>query len=68
MRKNTESVIKAFKSHKSKGIFGTSISTDGETIYSYTTPIYNRVTGLNPQKYSKTTTRQQNTIRLTLCH
>lgn len=67
MRKNTLAVIKAFQSHKSKGIFGTSISTDGETIYCYTTPIYNRITGLNTQKYSVTTTRQQNAIRLALC-
>lgn len=65
MRKNIKEVIAAFQAKRPKGHIGDSISTDGKTIYSYTTPIYTRETGLNSRQYSKTTTMQQNAIRLT---
>jgi len=44
-----------------------SISTDGERIYSYSTPIVFTGDGgyaFNMRKYSKTTTSQQNSLRM----
>ncbi len=39
MRKNTQAVLKAWLTKKAKGNKGDSISTDGNTIYSYRTAI-----------------------------
>ncbi len=66
MRKNTFAVFTAWNQRVGKGVFGDSISTDGHTIFSYKTPILERVghrVVLNENKYSATTTRQQNDIR-----
>lgn len=76
MRKNTQAVIEAFKQQQSKGNIGDSISTDGQTIFSYQTPIAryrmpisawsSRLTPtilLDKSKYSHTTSTQQSTIR-----
>lgn len=66
MRKMTIDVYQAWKAGKARKP-GSSIWTDGETVYSYNTPIMRRVKGehivLNVRKYSVTTTRHQNGLQ-----
>ena len=69
MRKNTQAVYKAWKQGKEK--FGNAISTDGQIIWSYSTPLLFRL--LSPENlcfnithYSSTTTHQQNDLCLLL--
>jgi hypothetical protein len=69
MRKNTQQVFQSWFAGKSNRLHN-SISTDGTTIFSYSTPIVirkneNKVE-FNLQKYSVTTTRQQNSLRILL--
>lgn len=63
MRKNIQEVFNAWKQGKS--LNRKSISTDGKTIYSYSTLILKDGV-LNTVKYSKTTSRQQSAIALLL--
>lgn len=68
MRKNTQAVMRAWRESKSAR-HGQSISTDGETIYSYSTAIVTRHNGkiiVNDTRYSVTTTQQQNSIKAEL--
>lgn len=67
MRKNTKEIFKAWFINRHKS--GKSISTNGETIYSYSTPILMRENGkvrLNIKKYSATTSRQQSDLKVLL--
>ena len=65
MRKNTQLIYKAWKNNTPK--LGASISTNGQTILSYSTPILTREENgevkLTVKKFSKTTNRQQNDLR-----
>lgn len=69
MRKNTQEVINAFAQGKACKKF-VSIWTNGQTIFSYDTPILHRISDtevvFNGTKYSHTTTQQQNSIRLAM--
>jgi hypothetical protein len=68
-RKNVEQVMDAFAHHRKKGNRGDSISTDGESVFSYFTCLVTRVQRagtvflLNATRYSVTTTQQQGGIR-----
>lgn len=65
MRKNTSEVFTAWANGKANRRHK-AISTDGNTIYSYATPILWRENGqprMNEEKHSKTTSTQQNQIR-----
>ncbi len=67
MRKNTEKVFNAWINERP--LNGPSISTDGRTIFSYSTPILSRESDgifLNTKKYSNTTSRQQSDLSLLL--
>jgi hypothetical protein len=65
MRKNTQLIYKAWKNNTPK--LGASISTNGQIILSYSTPILTREENgevkLTVEKFSKTTTRQQDALR-----
>lgn len=67
MRKNLQLVFEAWRRGESRP--GTSINTDGNVIRSYTTPIVKRTESgvlFNHTNYSKTTTAQQNSLRVLL--
>ena len=64
MRKNTQEVYRAWKMgralHRCRSIW-----TDGETVYSYSTPILRYKLGapmMNMVKYSRTTSNHQNSL------
>ena len=64
MRKNTQLIYKAWKNNTPK--LGASISTNGQTILSYSTLILireNKEVKLNVEKISSTTSKQQNGLR-----
>lgn len=71
----TQEVVKQFLARKSAhtpkryfmwGGYGSSISTDGEKLYSYSTPIAEwrgDSVAINSKKYSNTTSKQQGMLR-----
>lgn len=68
MRKNVENVFNSWWNARENKQHET-IHTNGQTIFSYRTPIIFRTEGgilLDSTKYSKTTTRQQNSLRALL--
>lgn len=69
MRVNTSKALAAFLAGKSARP-AASVWTDGERIYSYGTCIVERIGGglalFNETRYSVTTTRQQNALRVAL--
>ena len=74
MRKNISKVIEAFKARKSAvGDSKRSCHTDGETIYSYSTPIGGRrpdgTLWITSNRYTRTTNAQIAALRVALaCH
>jgi hypothetical protein len=71
MRKNVKNVIDAFAASVSCGSFGDSISTDGDSIFSYHTCLFTIGGGhtiFNGSHYSNTTSQQQSAIRAELAN
>lgn len=74
MRKNISKVIEAFRDRKSAiGDSKRSCHTDGETVYSYSTPIARRNPDgslwITSERYSRTTNAQITALRVALtCH
>lgn len=69
MRKNTRDTYNAWRENRSYKRGGSSIWTDGQTIYSYSTPIIQRQNSritFNASRYSTTTSTHQNALRYLL--